>query len=554
MKRILSSLVILCLLLIATNAFADLPEWLNTESEFPIVKEGYDVTLSFAVSQNTYQGNWEDIWAWKYIENEMNIKVDVTQVQNVSEWKQVAFASNDLPDVLVNMGLTPNEIVNYGQEEGMLIPLDEYITKELTPNMVLELEKDPYAKQLWTCTDGHIYSVGRIYKKHVANIVNNQINSRWLWETVQVIPTTLDEWVEVLRNFKEKYPDSIPLGGSYNSCNPCLTILNALGYITWDDKGLTPAIRNGEVVLPYGDREAWGVFLTYMNTLYAEGLIAQDFYTMDGPTVDAQLSMNLFGAGDGLNTHTIFSGKDRLDWVAFPPLTSSYNSVRQWPANNYVSTGVWAITSKCEHVEAAMRILDQFFGDGIVYMLYGPTVSDVEHHYGMVEGWHYDETLAQPSFIEQEVENPPYNHENLYRNARTMFTGGFTLGRAYNVFPASAVIDGVYDEYPVDCPYSAEWHDDTFTFTQYQSWLNLVPYMTDETWPGIAFFTADQQFEINELTTIIQPIAETECARFVTGDRPLSEIDDYFDELDAAGFQDLLQYYKDYYEIYKASN
>lgn len=552
MKKVLSLLLACCLMLATASAFAELPEWLNTESEFPIVKEGYDVTLSFAVSQNANQADWENIWAWKYIQEEMNVNVNVIQVQNVSEWKQVAFASNDLPDVLVNMSLTSAEIVKYGQEEGMFVAMDEYINEDLTPNMVYELEKDPAARQFWTATDGHIYSVGRIYKKHVANFSGNQVNSRWLWQTEQVIPTTLDAWLEMLRGFKAEYPDRIPLGGSYESANPSMTILNALGYLTWDDKGLTPAIRNGEVVLPFGDREAWGAYLTYMNTLYTEGLIAQDFYTMDGTAVNAHLSMNNYGAGDGLGVSSILYGNDRLDWVSFPPLTSEYNSVVQWPANDYVSNGVWAINSQCENIEAAMRILDQFFGDGIVYMLYGPTASDVEHHYGMVEGWNYDEELRQPSFVEQEVENPPYNNENLYRNNRTMFTGGFMLGRAYNVFPASAVVDGVYDEYPVDIPYSAEWYDDTFSFTQYQSWLNLVPYMTDETWPGIVFFTADEQFEIDELTSIIKPIAETESARFVTGDRPLSELDAYFDELDAAGFQDLLQYYKDYYEAYNA--
>ena len=554
MKKVFSLMLVLCLLFSATGAFADTPEWLNTESEFPIVKDGYDVTLSFAVSQNTNQGDWQNIWAWKYIQEEMNINVDVTQVQNVSEWKQVAFAANDLPDVLVNMSLSTAEIVKYGQEEGMFVPMDEYVSVELTPNMVFELEKDPYAKNLWTATDGHIYAVGRIYKKHVANIVNNQVNAEWLWRSVQVVPTTLDDYIDMLRGFKELYPDRIPLGGGYNSQNPCLPILNALGYLTWDDQGLTPAIRNGEVVLPYGDREAWGEFLTIMNTLYTEGLIAQDFYTIEGSTLDANLTMDMYGAGDGLNVASILFGQDRLNWIEIPPLTSAYNSVRQWPANNYVTDGVWAITSNCKYVEAAMRILDQFFGDGIVYMLYGPTVSDEAHHYGMVDGWHYDEQLGQPSFIEQEVENPPYNNENLYRNGRTMFTGGFMLGRAYNVFPASAVIDGVYDEYPVDIPYSADWKDDTFTFTQYQSWVNLVPYMTDETWPSIVFFTADQQYEIDELTSIVKPLAETECARFITGERPLSEIDDYFDELDAAGFQELLQYYKDYYENYKALN
>ena len=53
----------------------------------------------------------------------------------MTERKNLIFAAaEDLPDALMNASLTDYELMNYG-DQGMLIPLEDYITPEIMPNL-----------------------------------------------------------------------------------------------------------------------------------------------------------------------------------------------------------------------------------------------------------------------------------------------------------------------------------------------------------------------------------------------------------------------------------
>ena len=79
---------------------------------------------------------------------------------------------------------------------------------------------------------------------------------------------------------------------------------------------------------------------------------------------------------------------------------------------------------------------------------------------------------------------------------------------------------------------------------------NLMPYRTDEVYPYLTFFSEEENNRITELSTVINAHIQEASAKFVTGARPFSELDAYFDELDALGFQEYLGYYKAAYETY----
>ncbi len=46
--------------------------------------------------------------------------------------------------------------------------------------------------------------------------------------------------------------------------------------------------------------------------------------------------------------------------------------------------------------------------------------------------------------------------------------------------------------------------------------------------------------------------AEQESAKFITGARPLSELDAYFDEIERLGAKEFVKYYEDYYKALKS--
>ena len=115
------------------------PEYLNLDSDLPIVKEGEEITLSITVKQDdSTGGDAEDIWFWAWAEQYMNINFDVQQVLGsaLGEKKNLMFASGDLTDVLLGLGMTTTEIVAYGQNEGQLLGLNDYLTEEYAPNIL----------------------------------------------------------------------------------------------------------------------------------------------------------------------------------------------------------------------------------------------------------------------------------------------------------------------------------------------------------------------------------------------------------------------------------
>ena len=61
------------------------------------------------------------------------------------------------------------------------------------------------------------------------------------------------------------------------------------------------------------------------------------------------------------------------------------------------------------------------------------------------------------------------------------------------------------------------------------------------------YFDEDTTERITELKTLIDEYANNEIAMFITGARPLSEVDDYFHELEELGAAEYVQIYADYF-------
>jgi hypothetical protein len=66
--------------------------------------------------------------------------------------------------------------------------------------------------------------------------------------------------------------------------------------------------------------------------------------------------------------------------------------------------------------------------------------------------------------------------------------------------------------------------------------------------PTVCYFDEETMLRIDELKALITEHASHEIAKFVTGERDLSELDAYFDELQKLGADEYVKYYADYYE------
>lgn len=548
MKRLLTFVLSAMLLtaMLCPSVFAAAPDYLNLDGYAPIVN-GDAVKLSIVVPQNDIQGNAEDIWFWTYAREIMNIDFEVIQTASASEYKQLTFASGDLPDILFNLDINPEMQMTYGVGEGMLLALDAYITPELMPNLTARMVETELAAKTITAPDGHIYSLGKIGE------ANNEgacprifINTTWLADAGLETPTTLEGFIDMLAAFKERGDDIVPMAGGYNALNPSVAILTAYGYNTSTPTGLSVAMRNGEVVFPFGDREAYGQYLTTMNQLYTNGLIDKEFFTTDAASVRALMAENRTGVI--AEPAYLSVPATYREWWAMIPLTSEYNETPVWYADqSYISTGVFSVNADCAYPEVAMRFADFWF-DPINCCLacYGPHDSELELALGVkdVNGWYMKDGMQCYHDVDNDttgVYSSPYNYRAAKIGALTYVGFGATLFAArISLFGGNAYLGLDYDSENI--VFNLDDPDQHYRASVKE---NLIPY-TQTGYPVYPYFDSATNTKITDLKSVLNAHAETESAKFITGARDLATLDQYFDELDALGYQEYLDIYKAY--------
>lgn len=545
------------------NAGGDVGDWLNTDGTLPIVKEGVEKTLTVAIHQMySDSGDPESQWFYKFIEEVMNINLEVQKISS-SEQLSLMLADGDLPDVIIGGGFGTADLMYYGQNEGYFADLAPYITETSTPNLYKLFSEHPEYKTAVSDTEGHIWSLG--YINNVADrgqISRAFINYEWLEDAGLSTPETLDEFLEMLRSFKKRGNDIIPMGGSWNSNNPCLIILNAFGYLTEDPQGFGISLRNGKVVLPVADREAYGEYLKLMNTLYKEGLIDPNFFTTDPTTSRAIIA----SGRAGFISNAPFSFVTNYDqWWGAQPLTSAYNSTAQWPEGNAAMTaGGFVVNAESENIALAMAFADWFFDPtGVNYNMSvnGPAATQTDYIYGgSVNGFTINEETFAVSFPDYENDTSSYSSKNDYLGKEVYLWGfrilGLGIGNVSSNLDAvqyGYTADQIINKYPdVSAPgIQGELRHQTKGDGEmnFRAALEdtMVPYVV-KGYPGKVYLDADTATRMGNLMMIIREYATQESAKFITGKKSFDELDTYFDEIERLGALEVVQTYAEYYE------
>lgn len=528
------------------SSTGSLPDYINA-SGLPIVAEGVDKNLKLGIVMSDLSGDPEDMWMYKFIEDQMNIQLEIEKISDLNreEYISLTFASNTLPDAILGANLEPNDIVMFGSLEGQLLDLAPYINEENMPNLTSIYTEHPEYKQTVTDTEGHVYSLGYINDPaDRGQIPRSFTNYDWLDELNMEVPTNLEDYITMLKAFKEMGDDMVPMGGSYEHNNPCLILLNAYGYNTTDAKGLTVGLRGDDVVLPVADREAYGAYLETMNQLYSKGLIHPDFYTMDSNTVSAIISEDRVGVV--AQAPSVFTENYTAYWGAIP-LTSEYNDTAFWPVSTgSISAGRFVASSQCQEPELLMAFTDWFF-DAKNYAMacHGAPDSQPDLLYG-TDGWKLDE------------EGIRLNHEDLdyevkhirLQNVRVLGLGTKDTNQILQEIEGWSEIK---DAYPDPATYTGE---EPFRHTLKDKGEAHFRLALQETqakytvpgYPNVVYFSPEVSTQALNLRTIIKEYAEQETAKFVTGARDLAELEAYFNEIERLGATEYVQYYQEYYD------
>ncbi len=357
MKRL--SLILLALVLALSSAL-------------PAAAEEEIKTYTLMISANADTPAWEDYWFAGYLEEQLGVRFEATQVsqEGFAEKVNLAFATQQLPDLLLG-GLTNEEIATYGAQ-GLILPLEDYLTWENTPTIMAWFEiVDGYKSALYY-PDGHIYDLqGFNTMNRELNTQRYWINAEWCEEAIGKLPETLDEYYDYLTYVKENDMngngdpnDEVPLAGkttSYSSQNyfdGVLPILFAFGLTTRTLEAVDGVVQYNPV------QPVFKEFLKYMNTLYEEGLLDEGYFTQTDDQYVAKISNHQAGVfNDWAQWLRISDINIWQEYSSNKPMTSEFNDERKWGYNDMTLDRHFIITKACDDPLGLLKVLDWMMTD-----------------------------------------------------------------------------------------------------------------------------------------------------------------------------------------------
>ena len=524
------------------------------------------VTVSLLTTRNsTATNDIEDVWFFKYLAQKMNVDFELEQTLETDQRISLMFASDSVPDLVWGIGLSNNDVMVYGVQEGMLLNWKDLITPELMPNTYQAMQDYPDAFTASTAPDGNIYTLpmitGSSYYANTGSFsaaIRMYINKDWMDACgITELPTTLDEYLEVLRTFKEKDPmglgeNNIPLIG--NQEKDKTFVWNALGFhgTATQAYGTSFDLKDNQLVLPCYTEEA-KEFITFYNTLYNEGLISPDYFTLDQTAARGLMASGVCGV---LGDSTLAAiGDAWSSWIALSPLTSDVNDVAVAAFNPGYSVGQLYASAYTEHPEVLARIVDYMYSDeGALYYFYGP-MKGTEETLGVVDGWYYDENnrITTDKVVNGEftdISEYAYQYIKSYSSAPGRFDhySQTAAAMAGIEFPGKemTIVDKLTGaEIPslIMDVYTDDNNDGHWRITQSEA---MIDHLTAVRLPDV-YLTAEQNQRVADLSTVINDYVTAESAKFIVGTRPLSELDTYFEELKSLGIEEYIAIYQEAY-------
>ena len=170
----------------------------------PLTLKGYGLAMS---NQDSV---FDGMWYYNELEKETNIHIEWEQVpeNDYSVRMNLMFASGEYPDMILrkpDLVRTTDFLEEYGVNQGILIPLDDYFETYM-PNYYSRLYLNDANLSL-PSSDGKMYQIGNLIAQSVNHNSHSYINKTWLDNLGLEIPTTIDEFTDVLRAFRDGDPN-----------------------------------------------------------------------------------------------------------------------------------------------------------------------------------------------------------------------------------------------------------------------------------------------------------------------------------------------------------
>lgn len=333
----------------------------RTEAEgLPISDE--KLTFTIAVPQVSALKTAAEKECVKKAEEETNIHIEWMEIPQ-SGWDEkvnILFSTDSLPDAIIG-GI---DVSKYYEQ---LAAWDDYM-KDYAPNVSAFFDtRDDYPESL-IAPDGKIHCMP-IGDESLENTIDSQlwINADWLEKVGMDMPTTPEEFKEVLIAFRDQDPngngiqDEIPFTffSAWNWGNGIENLFGPWGVL---ENSNHVFVQDGKVTFSPAQQGYYDT-LFWLHELYQEGLIDKEVFTMSvdqydsrgaaGDVIGAMINYN--GTGCGVDNGDGTSGSDRYLPV---PVLKGTDGTQMIGLNNAYPGDNFVITSACKNPEALVRWYD----------------------------------------------------------------------------------------------------------------------------------------------------------------------------------------------------
>lgn len=429
-------------------------------------------------------------------------------------------------------------------KDGIIIELNDVIDQYM-PNYKKLLEENPQvAKTLMDDEGRYLYftvinPLNSNLEKVAVTWWGLMMRQDWLDNVGAEVPTTMDEWYEVLTLFKDGDPngngeaDEIPFDAGSAGINLFMPAFD---------------IQNGVYVNPETGKVGYGQYTenykAYLETMakwYAEGLIQNVFKDETGAPADSadpNLYADLAGSWKGLSNYW----EQRLPQVQEKNPNADFVAV-QWPKDaagniyaddygmGYGDRYTAVISVDCKNVEAAARLIDTMYTEEGTNCTTWGTIEGDPINTGWTQG-HGTYTVDENG-VKHETEWANQITENFYDGA---FPNKFRYAMSHVSFPRWGAAD-----------YLAATREEEYVNSA-MMWAeasNALEY------PNAIVLSTDAQKAVAEIDNMGTYISEM-TYKFITGQEPLTNFDTYMDTLQRMGIEDLIALYQEAYDNFNS--
>ena len=429
-----------------------------------------------------------------------------------NEQFSLLLADGDLPDLMEYSWMSYPGGPEKAIQDGNIYELTDIINN-YCPNLRKYLDENPEIDRMIKTDEGHYYCFPFIRgDDKLCNTIGLMLRQDWLEELNLEVPTTIDEWHDVLVAFRDKKGASAPLSweytmGSLTSANP---FMYAYGTSREFYLGSDGKVHFGPA------EEGYKQYLTLFKQWYDEKLIDQDLATLALDQVSAKMTSGDAGAsigwaGSRMGTWINAAVKTDPDYmlVAAPYPTLKKGDTPQMGQidNRYPNQASVAITTSCKDVETAARLMDYAYGEA-GHMLF---------NFG-IEGESYEMIDGYPTYTDKILNNPD----------------GWSVAQSM-----SAYIRGNYNgPFVQDLRYLEQYYTiDTQKETN-KVWgaTNAAKYKVPPITP-----TTEESKEYSTIMNEINTYRDEMTLKFIFGDESLDNFDNYVETMKGLGLDRALE-------------